>query len=217
VGGEVLAAEGVPEVTSIWDHDEDGELETYSDVRSYAIWKGAEAPGNIYVENLSVPAASCTLEYGKGKDKNTVLGATVTLEVDFEYGAASADGETSLPGAPYYWGQGRIRILHPGALQGELSPEYRETPPYDGSRSYSWTFDIQDPGEPIQVEFVLDYLFASGSQEAYDWVYDPGKNGMETTAGYEGGAWDPVSNVSTELYDMKFPVAHSGLTTVVCN
>jgi hypothetical protein len=216
VGGDTLAALGVQNVTSIWDHDGDETPESYPNVRSFAIWKGDNAPGNIFVEDVSILTASCTLEYGKGKDKNTVLGATVTMDVNFVYGAQSADGGTHVPDPLDFWAQGRIRTFHAGAPDGELSPEYLTAPGHSGTRSYSWTLDLQDVQEDLEVEFALDYLFASGSEEGYDWVYDPGQNTMFTSAGYEGDAWDPVGNVSTELYDQKFPVAHSNRTGVVC-
>jgi hypothetical protein len=145
------------------------------------------------------------------------------LDADFGYGAASADVGATLPATLDYWGQGRIRIFQPDATKAEMS-EYLRTPYHDGVRSYSWTFDTQTAPQSMQVEFVLDYLFASGSDEAYDYVYDPGKNGTSTTttAGYDdvgpgNPPWDPVSNVSTTLYDGLFPVAHSGLETVVCH
>jgi hypothetical protein len=69
----------------------------------------------------------------------------------------------------------------------------------------------------LRFEFVVDYLFGTGSDAAYDQVYNPGLNKAPTTAGYDGDTWDPITgNVSKELGDGLFPVAHSGLIEVTC-
>ena len=174
----------------------------YYDVRSYAIWKGDPAPGNIYVEDLSISDVSCTLNYGKGKNKNTVLGTTISLDVAFAYGVWNP------PATIDFWGEGHIRVVPVGAEVSLLS-EHGRTPRLNGSQRFSWTFPTDLSGQDVEVEFALDYLQATGSDDAYDRVYDPGLNGVFTSAGYDGLAWHPEDNVSSKLYDEKFPVAHS--------
>ena len=71
---------------------------------------------------------------------------------------------------------------------------------------------------------IADFLQAtSGSEEwpghyseIYDFVYNPARNAMPTTAGIGGELWDGVTHVSKELDDGLFPVVSAGSVTVDC-
>jgi len=74
------------------------------------------------------------------------------------------------------------------------------------------------------VEFVVDYLVSSASTSSTappehmtfaNYVYDPSRNLVPTTAGLLGGPWFNVSP-SASAGDGAFPVAHSAAFQVNC-
>lgn len=217
-GGEVLEREEAS-VHSTW-HGAD-----FTNVRSWAVHDGEDAPGSLSFQNLSISGVACTVTtttVGKGRNKTREARATVSAQVSIAYGADGIYNQN-------FWGEGHVRVVAGGQalLSSRLStPQTSST--FSVSEELSPGTDWS--GQEIQVEFVADFLHALGADsstwtgtyfsELYDWVYDPGENApsIATTAGLgvDASAWDATSNVSSELDDGKFPVAHSNAVSVTC-
>lgn len=213
VGGETLTRDE-PTVTSSWDGV------AYQNVTSYAVHQGNPARGDLFFEYLSIADVSCSIgtsQVGRGKNKTTVTTTTISANVTVDYGA-------DLPFNQNFWGEGHLRLVTEDTPEGLISGRIR-TPQTDGTFSASMEFEGDWSGQEVIVEFIADFLHATSGDhdiwdyhysELYDFVYNPGRNWMRTTAGIGGPEWDKLFNVSKYLDDGLFPVAYSGSLGIVC-
>jgi hypothetical protein len=197
--------------------------QVFQDVSSYAVMRGASpAAGQLFFTELSIANPSCnvtTKVEGRGQNKVTVASASVSAQVSIGYGATGIYNQ-------HFWGEGHFLLTD--VLSGESFVSSRVlTPQTDATFYLSREMDVggTPDGREVLVEFVADYLHpmsgidpwpGADPDERDDWVYDPAWNRIFTSAGFRGGAWDPVANVSKALDDGNFPVAHSNAVLLTC-
>lgn len=199
-----------------------GHTETHLNVRSYATFQGATPAGALWVEDLQFESARCstrTVKEGHGKNATRTSVTTVTGDISVTFGRDPAlDVVPSNPEWEYVWWEGHF--VDP--VTGVMSERVR--PPSDDGGAWTLVGDMPDGWSGGSLEFVVDYLYPSASPgvdgENYnggtfaDYVYDPSRNNVGTTAGLSGENWTS-GTASTQVGDQRFPVAHSAQTIQV--
>lgn len=214
-GGQTL---GVEESGSFLGAGHDSAVQ---DVRSYATYQGAEAGGQIWFTTLdldptSVQCSTRTVREGKGKNATTSVQTTVSGTVTVAFGRdPDIVPVQAVPGEDYVWWEGHFA----DGASGTLST--RQTQGTGGTYTVSATMPTGWTGG--HVEFITDLLVVATAPDPTDpnpgiygnYVYNPERNGVLTTAGPNGGAWSNAAP-STSVGDGRFPVAHSNGVDVVC-
>ena len=176
------------------------------DVTSYAIFSGASPEGLAFLASMTTSAMSCTLvNTGRGRGKN----AATVLTASADY-AITLGGLYTPPGDPVgiAWMELHLRDL----VTGEISPRHTVSPSTPNvAGTITWELDEATAG--VELQLVVDYLYPTGPFLNY--VYDPEKNSVSTTAGFGVTPWSNT-NPSTTAGDEDFPVAATGPVTLNC-
>jgi len=203
VGGETGEQE-VQTVTSAWPGGE------FDNVRSYAVFQPETAQNFLYFDALELDA-TCQVVTIPGRNKKTPSVTTTTITAVATFGFGST-GE-SWPPDGYLRTESHLRVsqddgqlFFSGPLTNTLLGDQAQV-------TYTWTTDGALGGD-VQVELLADFL-APSLDYRDQFVYDPGRNTVTSTAGFDGDPWG-AGNLSTTINDGKFPVAHSNPVTVTC-
>ena len=213
VGGENTFGAVTPEATV------EGQVHLEADVRSFATFQGEKPEGFLWVDGLTLDGSSLscrteTTTTGRGKNKVRTTRAVLSGEVTVRFGR---DPDITLDFGEYTWWEGHFL-----ASDGALSKRVR-APSESGTFSVSGVMPEGWSGGTV--EFIVDYLVSSSSTGPTapiehnmfaNYVYDPSRNSVPTTAGLLGGGW---SNdlPSASVDDGRFPVAHSAAFQVTCS
>lgn len=205
VGGETKGQEG-ESVTSAW-HDE----ESFDGVRSYAVFQPETAKSFLYFDALDV-TATCQVVTILGRNKRTpsVTTSTITAVATFGFGSTPVPW----PSDGYLRTESHLRVTQDGNVKFFSGPLTNPLLLNEAQVTYTWTRDGALEGN-FEVELLSDFL-APALDYRDQFVYDPGRNTVTTTAGFDGDPWNALTNLSTTINDGYFPVAHSNVVTVTC-
>jgi hypothetical protein len=196
-----------------------GVVHASASVRSYATFKGGPAAGVMFVDALSLDGSSLacvlkTVTTGRGRNKIRTTKAVVSGNVTVQFDRYPA---ITLENGEYVWAEGHFLDVNAGDVSTRTGSF--------GSGSYSFSETMPDGWSGGEVEFIVDYLVPSSTPnpEANDpnhpifsnYVYDPARNGVPTTAGFGGEGWSNGAP-SASVNDGRFPVAHSAGSPVSC-
>ena len=210
-------SEGVTVTNGVF-HDS----QSFDDVRSYAIYKAPVSDGFVSFESINL-TASCqvtTSTVGRGKKATQVTQTTVTAEVAFGFGVHDEDGiAKDWPSDGFVWTEAHLRVSPEGEAPFFSGPQRRAFQSSAGLATYTWTTD-GELADYVKVELLVDNLTLDTDHGHDDFIYDPGLNGVRTTAGWFDGVlwedWIAPPTVFNVINDGRFPVAWPEAITVNC-
>lgn len=193
-------------------------LQSFDDVRSYAIYKAPDSHDFVSFESINL-TASCqvtTSTVGRGKKATQVTQTTVTAEAAFGFWVHDENGilQEDWPSYGFVWTEAHLRVSKGDEELYFSGPERQGFRSPEGLTTYTWTMDGEFTGD-VKVELLVDNLTLEANPNNF-FPYHPGFNRVTTTAGDPLKAWNASTNVSSVINDGKFPVAWPEAKTVTC-